>query len=407
MVKINEIKVKGFKNIKSAELSLNNFNVIIGANNSGKSNFIQVIPFLNYVINASQEEVKDCFTFDFFKSYFKSIIPQNDVNDTRVLTFKITFSNTVSLRQFSYTLEINIDDEDLPNDFLKINLEKLETKDPNKPGPALTLFIRNSNTVKYGSALSKTNLLEDVPSYYSVLRLLNIINLPDELHIDTLNSLNEILKTPIFYFSHIEFLKSDKERIGLFNGRLISFDLENEIIALERTDKWDIFKEALVNILNIDSINILRLEDDSPLGKQILLDAYLFFTHTKIQKSLADFSDGTILIIALITKVLSAKHSIIFIEEPENSTHPKALIDLIAFIKSFSETTQFVITSHSIAILNKTKIEDIIVSSIDENGAAELYNVSSRKDLKSRLKRSSVNFSDELFFALEDKAEFD
>jgi predicted ATP-dependent endonuclease of OLD family len=407
MVKINEIKVKGFKNIKSAELSLNNFNVIIGANNSGKSNFIQVIPFLNYVINASQEEVKDCFTFDFLKSYFKSIIPQNDVNDTRVLTFKITFSNTVSLRQFSYTLEINIDDEDLPNDFLKINLEKLETKDPNKPGPALTLFIRNSNTVKYGSALSKTNLLEDVPSYYSVLRLLNIINLPDELHIDTLNSLNEILKTPIFYFSHIEFLKSDKERIGLFNGRLISFDLENEIIALERTDKWDIFKEALVNILNIDSINILRLEDDSPLGKQILLDAYLFFTHTKIQKSLADFSDGTILIIALITKVLSAKHSIIFIEEPENSTHPKALIDLIAFIKSFSETTQFVITSHSIAILNKTKIEDIIVSSIDENGAAELYNVSSRKDLKSRLKRSSVNFSDELFFALEDKAEFD
>ncbi len=407
MVKINEIKVKGFKNIKSAELSLNNFNVIVGANNSGKSNFIQVISFLNYVVNASQEEVKHCFELDFYKSYFKSIIPKNDIDETRIISFKINFSNTISLRQFSYTLEINIDDEELPDDFLKINLEKLETKDPNKPGPALTLFVRNSNIVKYGSALSKINLLEDIPSYYSVLRLLNIISLPDELHTDTLSSLNEILKTPIFYFSHIEFLKSDKERIGLFNGRLISFNLENEIIELERTDKWSIFKQALSNILNIDSINILRLENDTALGKQVLLDAYLFFTHSKVQKKLVEFSDGTILIIALITKILSAKHSIIFIEEPENSTHPKALIDLIGFIKSFSETIQFVITSHSIAILNKTKMEDIIVSSIDENGAAELYNVSSRKELKSRLKRSSVNFSDELFFALEDKAEFD
>ncbi len=45
MIKIDEIKIKGYKNIKSAELKLGNFNVIIGANNFGKSNFVQSIFF--------------------------------------------------------------------------------------------------------------------------------------------------------------------------------------------------------------------------------------------------------------------------------------------------------------------------------------------------------------------------
>ena len=53
MKRIEALRIKGYKNIESAELKLSNFNVIIGPNNSGKSNFIQVILFLNYVINSS------------------------------------------------------------------------------------------------------------------------------------------------------------------------------------------------------------------------------------------------------------------------------------------------------------------------------------------------------------------
>jgi predicted ATPase len=134
---------------------------------------------------------------------------------------------------------------------------------------------------------------------------------------------------------------------------------------------------------------------------------FLFFNHQGSIKKLSQFSDGTLLIIALVTKILSTKNNLFLIEEPENSTHPRALVDLIAFIKSFSENTQFIITSHSIAIVNKTSIEDIIVSSVNENGLCELYNVSNKKELKSRLRKSRINFSDELFFAIDDKNEFE
>jgi predicted ATP-dependent endonuclease of OLD family len=95
------------------------------------------------------------------------------------------------------------------------------------------------------------------------------------------------------------------------------------------------------------------------------------------------------------------------IEEPENSIHPKALVDLFSFIKSFSESKQFIITSHSITLINKARIDEIIVSTIKENGLCEFYNVNDQKDLRNRLKKSRTSFSDELFFAMDDTKEFE
>ena len=108
----------------------------------------------------------------------------------------------------------------------------------------------------------------------------------------------------------------------------------------------------------------------------------LAFKHFNVTKNLNHFSDGTILIIALITKILSSENDIFLIEEPENSTHPKALVDLLLFLKSFSENKQFIITSHSIAILNKTKTDNIIVSSINDEGKSVFYNITNKTDLK-------------------------
>ncbi|MEB0014610.1 MULTISPECIES: AAA family ATPase [Oxalobacteraceae] len=43
---LRQVKIEGFKSIASAELELGDLNVIIGANGSGKSNFIGVFRLL-------------------------------------------------------------------------------------------------------------------------------------------------------------------------------------------------------------------------------------------------------------------------------------------------------------------------------------------------------------------------
>jgi predicted ATPase len=41
------IEIEGFKSIKSVKVPLSPINILIGANGSGKSNFIQFFEFLN------------------------------------------------------------------------------------------------------------------------------------------------------------------------------------------------------------------------------------------------------------------------------------------------------------------------------------------------------------------------
>lgn len=414
MIKIDGIKIRGYKNIKTAELKFGNFNVIIGANNSGKSNFIQSISFLNYIINSSLDDVEKSFTKGFSFTNFKEIVPLisrtklkriEDFDRSGVIEFDLDFSNSITNRFFNYVIVLEWETSAFKTEY-KIKTEKLDVKEAKKPGPFTNIFNRNNEFVKYGAEFSKMDVIEKVPNHFSVLRLLKIISEVHEDYKDAINSLNEILKTPIFYFSHIELLKTDKERLNSFNGRVVSFELEQEIITLEEGKKWEIFKEAIKDILNIEEVSVTKIGGGNKNDK-IPMTKFLLFTHNGIYKSLNQFSDGTILIIALVTKILCTKNHLFFIEEPENSTHPKALIDLISFIKSFSDNTQFIIISHSIALLNKTKIEDIIASTISDDGYSELFNISSRKDLKNRLKKSSVNFSDELFFTIDDKNEFE
>ncbi len=408
MIKIDEIKIKGYKNIESAELKLGNFNVIIGPNNSGKSNFIQIISFLNYVINSSLDDVEKSFLNGFFSSVFKRIAPINEDFFTESkkipISFELTYSNSSTDRIFKYFLELEGNTSIFDVEY-KIKSEKLDVKESKKPGKLINVFTRLDDYVKYGIDFSKMDVIKRVGPFFSVIRVLKILQNVKEDYKDAFVSLNEIIRTPIFYFSYIELLKTDKDRINAFNGRIVSFELEEEIINLEDGNKWEIFKEAIKNILNIDKAIIYKFPGDPK--EKIPETKQLYFKHQNVFKNLTQFSDGTVILIAFITKLLSSNSQLFLIEEPENSIHPKALIDLISFIKSFSESKQFIITSHSIPLINKTKIEEIIVSTIKENGLCEFFNVYDKKDLRNRLKKSRTSFSDELFFTAEDTKEFE
>ena len=48
---IKKIKISNFKSFKNLEIELDKFNVLIGANASGKSNFIQIFKFLRDISN--------------------------------------------------------------------------------------------------------------------------------------------------------------------------------------------------------------------------------------------------------------------------------------------------------------------------------------------------------------------
>ena len=52
-MKLDRIEVSGFKSIRELKLDLRPLNVLIGANGSGKSNFIAIFELLNHVVRGS------------------------------------------------------------------------------------------------------------------------------------------------------------------------------------------------------------------------------------------------------------------------------------------------------------------------------------------------------------------
>ncbi len=73
---LENVKVSGFQSIRSLDLDLNALNILIGANGSGKWNFISVFKFLNQVINKN---------FNFLEQSLEAFI-QYCISDKSLLT---------------------------------------------------------------------------------------------------------------------------------------------------------------------------------------------------------------------------------------------------------------------------------------------------------------------------------
>lgn len=397
MIKIDSIKINNYKNIKSANFNLNNFNVIVGPNNAGKSNFIQIISFLNFIINGAQGDVQDSFDKGYFLNNFGSILPRN--SKTVDIEIELGFSNTLLKTKYTYKIILVSENDKKINNKLRIEKEELTYKQASVPGKQITIFSRKGEKINFGSSYSKSKvmIIDTIPYFASVIRILGIISEDNEPSNNAINSLNSLLKVPIFYFSKTELNKfSSENRINIIGGRVIAFDLEKEIDELLNSSKKEIFTSIINKVLNINKIDPFHFKTRKEDKK--MKNVLIFLTHLNNHKHISELSDGSKLLFALITKILISKESIFLIEEPENSIHPKALVELLRFIRSFSEEKQFIIVTHSITIINSVSPDDVIIAQIDKYGNSDFIRVSDMKDLKKQLRLGYVDFSEKIFF---------
>lgn len=416
MIKIEKYRISNYKNIAKADLSFGPFNVIVGENNSGKSNLIQSLSFLNYLFNGPIDELEKYFDSGFGASPFGEIRSQSVNYDDNTLetVFEIEYSNLSNHTLYRYILAIKTSPENLVKTSTEITKEILSFKKFGTPGKMKTIFDRGNNgfdEIRWGQSTNKK--IFSLPPYLSMTRFFKLI--PSEKEQDeALTILTQLTKTPVFYFSNTELKRTDPSvRQNIVNWRVVSFDLEDEIIALKKEKSWNIFKDSIKSVLNIDDVFIHSFKsepstkEDNKSKGEFKVKQFVFILHNGTPKQIHELSDGSLLILALITKVLNSKESIIIIEEPENSTHPKALVDLLNFIHSFEATKQFIITSHSIAVVNRTPIDQIITSCVQESGLSEIVNASSKKELRKKLNSGFLSNSDQLFFNASGEDEFE
>lgn len=342
---IQSIHIKNFKSIKdSGKVQLKPINVLIGANGAGKSNFISFFKFLNklytrelqtYII---QNGRADGFLF-FGRKYSSS------------LGGTITFDNFYQ-NEYTFTLI------------------------PDQSG-TLIFSEEWSNTVRGDLQIENTNRLESELKNHGWFRsgyLRDNLNTLKLFHFhDT--SFNSKVKQPSNTQDYA-FLQEDGGNLPAYLYRLQESSPESFRMIESVVQSIAPFFESFY--LQPDEINptqiFLRWKEK---GFEQLFSAH-------------NLSDGTLRMICLSTLLLQpTPPSIIIIDEPELGLHPFAISKLAAMLHSVSDSSQIIISTQSVNLVNEFAPDDILVVQ-RENNHETVFRRQSKESLAIWLKDYSL-----------------
>lgn len=319
-MKIEKIYISNYKNLENLEMNFKKNNeildlvVLTGSNGSGKTRILECILncFENY-INSNYKEDKNRLDIYFQENEKKCF---NEILDLEMF-FKI-------LNRYNWNKEESfvLGDNYKKDDFFekgKILKEKLEVLPKiiyvpteinfQKMDTASTTLVQKYRFIN----IVDTNLIKDIPSFIAT----KII-------------------TAIF--------QNKNEKVGDVQKKV--FDEINEIFE----------------ILEIN----VKVEDISQDGRNIPI-----FKNSAGEKfDINELSSGEkqLFLRTLAIKMLDPENSIILIDEPELSLHPKWQQQIVDVYKKIGKNNQIIIATHSPHILGSVKKENIILLDRNDDG---------------------------------------
>jgi predicted ATPase len=307
------LEIQGYKSIKSAKIDFNPINILIGANGSGKSNFISFFEFLNRLYNRNLNEYIALLGGD-------NKILHNGKKETNQIYFRTEFGK--GQNGYSATLTSGADtfvftDERLIfRSDMGVPIDRSDTEARIK----ITDNYRAKYVIKY---------LEGFRKYH--------------FH-DT------SAQSPFTQLSHIE---NDIYYLYEKGNNLAAF-----LFSIQQTNKI-VYNRILKTIQSIapyfsdfyfqpNKENFIRLQWKDRFSDTLY--------------GVNDLSDGTIRFIALTTLFMQPNlPETIIIDEPELGLHPTAISKLSGMIKSVaSRGCQVIIATQSTDLISYFKPEDII-----------------------------------------------
>lgn len=399
-MKITSIKIKGYKNLLDCTYNIDNFNVLIGANNSGKSNLLEIFSFLDDMISGSDDIRANIFNGNSSRGKIASDYTPF-LQDSNI-SIELEFQDDIGedLFKYIYYLEIKTVEEFRKNNGHIIK-EFLKYKNTKKTGSMITVFERNDTAVNQLKG-GKINKIDNTQSLLTLISKISDIkeNLEKEVQIG-INDVFIIAKTPVIYSSANEirdvFSFEKRESMSVIkNGRIATIDILNKIEQILNSDKKEYFEEILGDILKlVIKINTIKVSNTAPAIKYITVqyindDGSL----SEYENNVIQLSDGTLTVLNILTCLVSNVYPVLAIEELENCIHPKLLKKLIEIIRREFSDVQLIITTHSPVLINMVNLENVSYISNKNYEGAKIEAVKNRKDLVKELSGPFSNFSD-------------
>jgi len=327
MSKLHHLEVKGFKSIRELDLALQDMNVLIGANGSGKSNFISLFQMLNRLIEEKlQVYVGQAGGVDSIFYYGQKMTDQMSV--------KLDFAPNSYVFSLVPTLDAS----------LVFDSENCYFHGAGYPEPYKVLLGSGHEESRLHWAAE--NNQSKVPSH--ILRHIESWTL---YHFQD-TSASARVKQP-GDINDNEFLRPDASNLAAFLYRLHENhkgDYNNIVGTIRMVAPFFHDFNLRPDPLNQGKIRLEWSEKES--------DSY-FNAHS--------LSDGTLRFICLATLLLQPElPSLVLLDEPELGLHPYAITLLAELLKSAASKTQVIISTQSVTLVNQFDYENIIVVDREE-----------------------------------------
>lgn len=402
-MKINYLEIKGFKSIQNVELKdVSPFMVLAGANGTGKSNFVDALAFLSKVIDMGVSKAVSEF------GGVKNLIDPKQENE--IISYRVNAE--IEEQVYEYEIDILLSKSSLlpslptvpvsvKHEYLKIFKNGKTIFDSSEEARKLELKKKEGNENKFAEYLSSILLGITGGTVLGALKnsdemskeiakgamtgiILKFLN-DNKNSLDTSilhqnNSFNLLKDVKIF---RIDPFKIKDLRNNANNPEKLNTDGSNIAAVLEHLEDNDELREQIIEWM---SVIVPEMQELSVQTQKIDDSKGLFFEEDSGNRFPAHMvSDGTIYALCLLVAVLTRvkQPGITIIEEPERGLHPKAISELIDFIREHASPHHpIILTTHSESVVRsleleelyfvsksqgKTQIKDVRKSGVDKN----------------------------------------
>ncbi len=331
-MKIELLHIQGYKSI--ADLKLENvepFAIVAGANGAGKSNLVDALVFLGSVIKNGAKS-----TVDKFGGYSHVHCFKLGKSKRNIMQFEIKI--TLNSILYHYHLKLHeIDEQPQFSEQLSINNVEFINREKGKAP-----FLKTSDEADTLNSIS-------LPSDMSALIFFS----------DSNSDLYEFLTNiRVFRFDPLSAKQADLSssnsselEVHGQNVATILSGLEADIDSQEQIMEWlELIVPSMENVKTsknrLDGSTVLKFKE---VGTSSSFPADLI-------------SDGTIYALCILTAVFSRLNhkGLTIIEEPERGIHPKAIAELIGFIReSVTSEHPFIITTHNESVVRSANINEL------------------------------------------------
>lgn len=346
---IDQVTIKNFKSIRELTLPLNPVNVLIGANGSGKSNFISFFKLLRHLKRNTLN------TFVAEQGYMDNLVYFGAQKED-FISGEVTFSNEWNVPTNRYAFELLSSPEGkafIRTEYSSFNRGTRETPEWN----TIYEVINREESLVLGLGARPRNRY--VRDYFESFQVYHFHDTSSKSPLKRISQLSDNL-----------FLRENGDNLAAF----LFFLQEKHPKTLKKIEQvvqsiapfFDRF------MLEPDRINedMIRLE-----WKETGFDRY---------QNAANLSDGTLRFIALATLMMQpAPPKTIIIDEPELGLHPSAINKLAGLVKKASAKSQVILSTQSINLVNNFDPEDVIT--VDRKANESVFQRLSHENLESWL----------------------